>query len=75
MVKMRQEALQRKRRSMAAGMHSTRQGGGGGGGRGPDLFGRLAKGDLDEEDYLTDDEQLDVLPGSAFRRHEDGGVM
>lgn len=71
MIKMRQEAQNRKRRTM----HTMRQpvGGGGEGARGgrrgeapENVFARLARGEMDEEEYLTDDEQLDVLPGLKY---------
>ena len=57
MVKMKQEAQNRKRRLM----HQMRPTGTGGAAEA--IFARMAKGEMDEEDYLTDDEQLDVLPG------------
>jgi hypothetical protein len=69
MIKMRQEAQNRKRRTM----HIMRApvGGDGSGGSRPgrqseapeNVFARLARGEMDEEEYLTDEEQLDVLPG------------
>lgn len=67
MIKMRQEAQNRKRRMM----HTLRPPvGGADGGRAnrrneapENVFARLARGEMDEEEYLTDDEQLDVIPG------------
>ena len=70
MIKMRQEAQNRKRRTM----HTMRPpiGGDGashGGRRGEapeNVFTRLARGEMDEEEYLTEEEQLDVLPGLIY---------
>lgn len=69
MLKMRQEAQNRKRRTM----HTMRAPVGGDGSKGgrrgeapENLFARLARGEMDEEEYLTDEEQLDVLPGLTF---------
>jgi len=66
MIKMRLEAQSRRRRAM----HSMSTGGSG---PSDDLMrqntsenalARMARGELfDEEECLTDDEQLDVLPG------------
>ena len=68
MIKMRLEAQSRRRRAM----HTMSTGVPSGGGPTDDLkqnnsenaMARMARGELfDEEECLTDDEQLDVLPG------------
>jgi len=70
MLKMRLEAQSRRRRAMHT--MSTGVAGSGGGAPTDDLkqnnsenaMARMARGELfDEEECLTDDEQLDVLPG------------
>jgi len=61
MVHMKQEFYRRKRRVPTGGMHTVRLGDAS---ARPDVvFAQFGKGGLDEEEYLTDDEQLDVLPG------------
>jgi len=70
MIKMRLEAQSRRRRAMHT---SGAAGGGAGAAPADDLMkqntsdnslARIARGELfDEEECLTDDEQLDVLPG------------
>lgn len=61
MVHMKQEFYRRKRRITTGGMHTVRLGDAS---ARPDVvFAQFGKGGLDEEEYLTDDEQLDVLPG------------
>lgn len=62
MVHMKQEAFRRKRRVATGGMQTVRSGNAST--RLDMVFAHMAKGGgLDEEDYLTDDEQLDVMPG------------
>jgi len=62
MLKMRADALSRKRRAMTGAAPVARGVGGGVSGQ-ENLFAKMMRGDMEEEDYLTDDEQLDVLPG------------
>jgi len=72
MIKMRLEAQSRRRRAMHT-MPGGAAGGGAGAAPADDLMkqntsensmARMARGELfDEEECLTDDEQLDVLPG------------
>lgn len=62
MVHMKQEAIRRKRRVATGGMQTVRSGDASA--RLDTVFAQMAKGGgLDDEDYLTDDEQLDVMPG------------
>ena len=77
MLKMRLEAQSRRRRAMHTAMPS-------GGAAGDDhvkhqsntsetALARMARGEMfDEEECLTDDEQLDVLPGYPYSRHVTG---